>query len=105
MKIHIDIRTLSFMKIDANVLGIVLGVEQKEAKFKFSTKANRKYKCSFYYKSYSDEKSMLASGVFCQAMYILKNVQVKYAQSNEKKICTNVSNVLPIQSFFEYPIN
>ncbi len=43
---------------------------------------------------------MLASGVFCQAMYILKNVQVKYAQSNEKKICTNVSNVLPIQSFF-----
>jgi hypothetical protein len=39
--------------------GFAFGVEYKALKFKFSTKANRNYKCSVYYESHTDAKRRL----------------------------------------------
>ena len=49
-----------------NVLGLGEGGVQKVPKFKFSTKANRKYKCSIKHKSPTFAKPMLGDAFFGQ---------------------------------------
>ena len=72
----------------------------RSRKFKFSKNVDTKHFTRHY------AKPMLAVGVFvrdviCQYNAVHRKTPLKYIQSNENKMWTVVSNVLPFQSLGE----